>query len=631
MVEHRNKLWYNEFRTVSRRDKRWGTMAQEMQSHSQAILEHEEPERSLSGMSALERHILLLRFLALLLVLVLHLFDRSTSGVLVPVPEMALLLLAYNGLIYLLAHYVRWLRQPLNYLALDTVIATLAVYLTGGYHSSFYVLYVFITIGAAFQLELARTLIVTLAIGLIYVGACYFSPASLGYPLPQYILAAKVLLLLVVAVLCGLLLEQLRREHTETERERALAQRLRALNSLFQTLNTTLDLHLTLQTVAEAPKALLGAEWTTITLLDETGEYLSIVAGAGVEVASLAGQRWPVDDSIIAAILSSDRPRQVNDLHQHLPGLSAALEAQQISPAVASMINIPLSLDDEPLGLLDVAYSKRQAFTTEDLAFLQALGHEAALAIRNARLYERERQQVARLRTLDELQRGFVSAVSHELRTPLTCIKTSVELLDALGHDPADDQVELVRTIKHHVARLEAFVTELLESTKLEAGQITLSRQPTDLASLVERAVEALRPLSDRRGQAVQVQLPEIVSPVHVDRRRIEQVLINILSNAIRYTPKQGRILIQISDTTDSLRVCVTDNGPGIPDEDQAHVFEKFYVVSNDPGLSRLGLGLYIAREMIELHGGCIWVESQLGEGSTFCFQVPRATEVWQS
>ena len=606
-------------------------MAQGVQEYSQAILEQEEPERSRSGMSALERHILLLRFLALLLVLVLHLFDRSTAGVLLPVPQMALLLLAYNGLIYVLAHYVRWLRRPLNYLALDTIIATLAVYLTGGYHSSFYVLYVFITIGAAFQLELARTLIVTLAIGLIYVGACYFSPARLSSPPAQYILAAKVLLLLVVAVLCGLLLEQLRREHSETERERALAQRLRALNSLFETLNTTLDLHLTLQTVAEAPKALLGAAWTTIALLDEAGQYLSVVAGAGVEVASLADQRWPVDDFVIAAILSSHQPRQVNDLHQYLPGLHAALETQQVSPVATSMINIPLSLDDEPLGLLDVAYSRRQEITSEDLAFLQALGHEAALAIRNARMYERERQQVARLRSLDELQRGFVSAVSHELRTPLTCIKTSVDLLDLEEHDPAGDRAEMVRTIRHHVGRLEALVTDLLESTMLEAGQITLSRQPTDLAALVERAVEALRPLSDRRGQTLQVQLPENESSAHVDRRRIEQVLTNILSNAIRYTPKQGHILIRVSDTAESFRVCVADNGPGIPDDDQAHVFEKFYIVNDGHGLSRLGLGLYIAREIVELHGGRIWLDSQVGGGSTFCFQVPQAPEVGQS
>jgi K+-sensing histidine kinase KdpD len=603
-------------------------MSQEVEKHGQVMLAQEESMRSPLGMSALERPILLLRFLALLLVLSLDLFDRSTGGVLLPVPQLVLILLGYNGLIYLLAHYVRWLRRPLNYLALDTVIATLAVYLTGGYHSSFFVLYVFIIIGAAFQLELTRTLIVTLAIGLIYVGACYFSPASLGTPPAQYIVAAKLMLLLVVAVLCGLLLEQLRREHTETERERALAQRLQALNALFQTLNTTLDLHLTLQTVAEAPKALLGAEWATIALLDETDQYLSIVAGAGVEVASLAEERWPVDDRVVAAILASDQPHLADDIYQQTPGIPFALASQQVNPATGSRINIPLTLDDEPLGLLDVAYSRRQAFTGEDLAFLQALGHEAALAIRNARLYERERQQVARLRSLDELQRGFISAVSHELRTPLTCIKTSVDLLDSLEKEPAEDEAELVRTIRHHVDRLEAFVADLLEITKLEAGQVTLSKQPTDLSSLVSEAVETLRPLSDRRGQTIFLELLQAGYRVRLDRRRIEQAVTNILSNAIQYTPRGGHIWIRVSETTDGLQACITDDGPGISDEDQAHIFEKFYVGSNRQGISTgLGLGLYIARQMVELHGGRIWVESQVDEGSTFCFLVPRTEE----
>ncbi len=602
-------------------------MAQEDQEHSQTILDREQPEGTPVGMSALERHILFLRFLALLLVLILDLFDRSTAGVLMRIPSFALILLGYNGLIYLLAHYVRWLRLPLNYLALDTILATLAVYLTGGYHSSFFVLYVFIIIGAAFQLELARTLTVSLVIGLIYVGACYFSPAGLGSPPAQYIVAAKAMLLLVVAVLCGLLLEQLRREHTETERERALAQRLQALNSLFQTLNTTLDLHLTLQTVVEAPRSLLGAEWATIALLDETGEYLTVAAGAGVEVTSLADQRWPADDSVVAAILSSNQPRLASDLPRHLPGMPAAIDKQRGRPGVASMINIPLALDEEPLGMLDVAYSKDQAFTQQDLDFLQALGQEAALAIRNARLYERERQQVSRLRSLDELQRGFISAVSHELRTPLTCIKTSVDLLDTYGNGSTEDEAELVGTIRHHVARLEAFVSDLLEITKLEAGQITLSRQPTDLASLVTRAAETLRPLSDRRSQTMQLELPQSASPVLVDRRRIEQVVTNILSNAIRYAPKQGNILIHLTDAASHVQVCVTDDGPGIPAEEQDHIFEKFYVVGTHQGRSGLGLGLFIAREMIELHGGSIWVESQPGQGSSFCFQLPRSAK----
>lgn len=424
--------------------------------HNQVQREGVRPGGWLAYLPKVERPILVFRWLALLLVLVLHWFDRSTDGVLFPLPQMALVVVGYNGLLLLLMRYVRWLRRPLNYLAVDTVIATLAVYLTGGYHSSFFVLYVFITIGAAFHLELARTIVVTLAIGLIYVGACYFNPAGLELPYAHYILAAKLFLLLVVSVLCGLLLEELRREHEETERER---------------------------------------------------------------------------------------------------------------------------------------------------------------------------EQVARLRALEQLQAAFVSSVSHELRTPLTCIKTSVDLLGETSATLSAEQVDLVRTIGHHLGRLEALVTDLLEITKLEAGQVTLSRQPTDLRHIADRVVAALHPLTDAKTQGIEVDWPEHLGLVEVDRRRIEQVLTNILSNAIKFTPKGGHIAVTLIETNTSVRVCIADDGPGIAPRDQARVFDKFYVISDKRGLSGLGLGLYIAQETIQLHGGQIWVESQPGAGSTFCFALPKLDE----
>jgi two-component system phosphate regulon sensor histidine kinase PhoR len=182
----------------------------------------------------------------------------------------------------------------------------------------------------------------------------------------------------------------------------------------------------------------------------------------------------------------------------------------------------------------------------------------------------------------------------------------------------------LVHTIGEHVGRLESLVTDLLEITKLEAGQVTLTKQPTDLRQIASRVVVSLRPLTEHKGQTVQLHLPEIASQVEVDRRRMEQVLTNILSNAIKFTPKQGHIDLRMTETPDSLQVCVTDNGPGIPTEDQEHIFDRFYVVTDGRGLSGVGLGLYIGRQMIDLHGGRIWVESRVGEGSTFCFAVPK-------
>jgi signal transduction histidine kinase len=599
-------------------------MVEKTEQQSQAESEASLSGRWISRLPTLERPILLLRWLALLLVLVLHIFDRSAVGVTFPLPQMVLVVVGYNGLLLLLMRYVPWLRGPLNYLAVDTVIATLAVYLTGGYHSSFFVLYVFITIGAAFHLELARTVVVALAIGLIYIGACYVNPAGLQSPYAQYILSAKLLLLLVVAVLCALLLEQLRHEHRETERERKLARRLQALNDLFQQLSTTLDLDLTLQTVARAPRTLLGADLTTIALLDESGDHLTIVAATGMDVTPFAGQQWSVDDRLVSAVLAGRRPYVIEEPTQYLSSLPIVLAKDHAIASVQASVSVPLHLDDRPLGALDVGFYKRRAFTEEDLAFLHALGQEAALAIRNARLYEREREQVARLRALDELQEAFVSSVSHELRTPLTCVRTSVDLLHATSAGLSEEQNELVHTIGEHVGRLESLVTDLLEITKLEAGQVTLTKQPTDLRQIASRVVVSLRPLTEHKGQTVQLHLPEIASQVEVDRRRMEQVLTNILSNAIKFTPKQGHIDLRMTETPDSLQVCVTDNGPGIPTEDQEHIFDRFYVVTDGRGLSGVGLGLYIGRQMIDLHGGRIWVESRVGEGSTFCFAVPK-------
>jgi len=416
--------------------------------------ERAQPAGWFSYLGAGERQVLLLRGLALLMVVVLHWFDRSPEGVLFGVPQTALAVLAYNALLVLLMRYVRWLRRPLNYLALDAALTTLAVYLTGGYHSSFFVLYVAVIIGVAFQLELLRTMVVTLVIGLIYVAACYVNPAGLQFAFAQYILAAKVLLLLVVGLLCGLLLEQLRREQQQTAHER---------------------------------------------------------------------------------------------------------------------------------------------------------------------------EQVARLRALDKLQESFVLSVAHELNTPLTCIRTAVDLLSAAGDNSPATRAELIGTMDHHVRRLEVLVGDLLEITKLDAGQIILARQPTDLQQVVGRVVEALHPLALRKGQEVRLHRLDAPCPVEVDRRRIEQVLTNVLSNAITFTPKQGHIDVRLLETAGGFQVCVADDGPGIAAEDQAHLFEKFYVVVNDRGLSGMGLGLYIAREIVELHGGRIWVESDVGKGSRFCFTVPAA------
>ncbi len=564
--------------------------------------------------------ILSLRFLALTLAVILSFIDRSRVGVTVPITHIALTAVAYNVILVALARHVKWLRQTLNVLVIDTLVTTLCVYLTGGYHSGFFIIYFFIAIGAAFYLNLAATTLVSLVLGLIYVGACFLNPAGIWTANAAFIIAGKVVLLLLVALLCGLLLEQLRREHYETERERALSARLSALNDLFQQLSASLELEPTMQTVSEASRRLLGAD-VTLTLLrreDGTGLHVAASSGLGLDAAR---ETLELNEESLEQLLALDAPHVFQDTAVDAAPVRRFMQAQ----GIAYLAVVGLALAEERLGMLCAGRRYREPFSEGDLAFLNALAQEGALSIRNARLYERERQQVQRLQTLEALQASFVSVVSHELRTPLTCIKTSVDMLESTqDRDLSGIREELLHTISHHTGRLETLVEDLMDATRLEAGQLTLSLQPTDLRLLVEKTVRAFAPLVRGKKQLMDMDLPDNLEPALLDRHRIEQVLTNLISNAHKFAAKGGHIGITLSAEDHDLCLTVSDDGPGIPLSQQDRIFDKFYVVTDGRGLTGVGLGLYIARQLVELHGGRIWVESEPGGGSAFHVLLPK-------
>jgi K+-sensing histidine kinase KdpD len=589
----------------------------------------EEASSYLAPREWVNRLILGLRFLALTLAVMLSFFDQSQAGVLVPVAEIAVAALAYNVLLVVMARYQPWLRQTLNVLVVDTLITTIIVSLTGGYHSGFFIVYFFIVAGAAFYLNLVAITLVSLVLGLIYVGACVLSPAGIWTANAVFILAGKIVLLLLVGLLCGLLLEQLRREHSETERERALSAHLSALNDLFQQLGASLELQPTMQTVVDACRRLLRADVTLALLRRADGAGLYVAASSGLEPGidlaeierlgeielGVRSVDWLLSMNAPYAAKLEDAPPVANPVRR-------LLDAQGISSVAVAR----LALDEDKLGVLSAGRRSSEPYTESDLAFLNALAQEAALAIRNARLYERERQQVQRLQTLEALQASFVSVVSHELRTPLTCIKTSVDMLqNTLDRDIPEVKEELLDTISHHTGRLEDLVEDLLDATRLEAGQLTLSPQLTDLRRVVERTVTAFTPLVKNKGQVIELRLPEDLEPVELDRHRMEQVLTNLISNAHRFAAKGGHIGVALTSEDDHLRLTVSDDGPGIPPDEQERIFDKFYVVTDGRGLAGVGLGLYIARQLVELHQGRIWVESKPGQGSSFHVTIPRA------
>lgn len=288
------------------------------------------------------------------------------------------------------------------------------------------------------------------------------------------------------------------------------------------------------------------------------------------------------------------------------------------------MLIVPLSSGDNYGGALALLRENGPAFAQSDQEILAALARQLSLLARNARMYEMELQNVARLQELEEMKSDFLSAVSHELRTPLTSIKASTLLM--LSQPKDDTHAKLLRNIERNTERLNGLVSDLLDMAKLQNGRVRLVPQPLHLPDIVGDVVNTLRPLTDGKEQQIELHFAASLKSAYADRRRLEQILTNLLSNAYRYTPKGGQIKISVAESENSLQVSIEDTGPGIPSHEHNLIFERFYRSQNTakPGT---GLGLSIARSLVELHGGKIWVESMPGKGAKFFFTLPLADD----
>jgi signal transduction histidine kinase len=230
------------------------------------------------------------------------------------------------------------------------------------------------------------------------------------------------------------------------------------------------------------------------------------------------------------------------------------------------------------------------------------------------------------LESLERLRRDLVANVSHELKTPISALRAHLEnLLDGVERpDPQTLQMMLVQT-----ERLTRLVEQLLELSRLEAGDVPMVRERLPLRPLVDRVLSELEVVRTRRAVELHERVPDDLPPVYADAERVHQVLFNLLDNAVRFTPSGGRVTITASRRNGAVDIAVTDTGPGIAPEHLPRLFERFYRVdrarSRDEGGT--GIGLAIARSVVEAHGGRIWAESEPGKGSTFTFQLPVATE----
>jgi signal transduction histidine kinase len=294
-----------------------------------------------------------------------------------------------------------------------------------------------------------------------------------------------------------------------------------------------------------------------------------------------------------------------------------------------SVTYVPLLSSDKVIGVLGLA-GDSATFNPTNRRLLGGIGVAVGLALDNARLYDQERKRAERLQELAQMRSDFLLTVSHELRTPLTSVKTSAEMLLEEDDSPAESpRGQLIRRIVQGVSRLNTLIGDLVSMARLNNSQLQLNLEPVGVGEMVSAACNLVRPLIETKRQTLAVHCKTPGPKILVDQRRFEQILVNLLSNANRFTPAGGRISVAVREEEDEVIIAISDTGPGIPEHERRVIFEPFYRGKEGSGRrvpGGMGMGLAIAKSLTELHGGRIWVEGSEG-GSTFLLAVQRYLE----
>ncbi len=380
-----------------------------------------------------------------------------------------------------------------------------------------------------------------------------------------------------------------------TMTDQALAARVEELTTLQhidQELNASLDLGRVLDLALSWALQATRADAGTLCILDDEGKV-----------------------SVVSRSDNSELAEPEPDMLQRVMG---SREPILVGPA---RMLVPIQCEDRTVGLLDLRRDNDASFHSDRVQFAGQLAGHAAMAIENARLYEQVQQA-------NQAKTEFVSLVAHELRTPMTSIRGYAEmLLKGMFGELTPQQRQFIQIIGSNVRRMQIQVSDLQDVSRIETGNLKLEIRPTNLQDALAEALQSTQGQVEARSQELTVKVPEGLSLVQADPARLTQILINLLSNAYKYTPEGGSIEVSARQQDGYVSCAVSDTGIGMAPKDLAKLFTKFFR-SEDPAVRDMpgtGLGLCITKSLVELQGGEMEVESRLGEGTTFTFTMPVA------
>ena len=319
-------------------------------------------------------------------------------------------------------------------------------------------------------------------------------------------------------------------------------------------------------------------------------------------------------------------PVQVPDIADERQFVAPQTRALLVREGLQSLLAVPLVREERVLGGLVILRRERGAFAPEVVATLQTFATQSVLAFQNARLFREIEEKSRHLETPSRHKSEFLANMSHELRTPLNAILGFSEVLaERMFGEVNERQAEYLQDILSSGRHLLSLINDILDLSKVEAGRLELELGRFHLPTALDNALTLVRERATRHGITLTQTVDKRVGYIVADERKVKQILLNLLSNAVKFTPEGGRIGLTAMAAGGVITISVSDTGVGIAPEDQATIFEEFRQVGRDDARKQegTGLGLTLAKKFVELHGGRIWVQSQVGQGTTFTFTLP--------
>jgi signal transduction histidine kinase len=391
---------------------------------------------------------------------------------------------------------------------------------------------------------------------------------------------------------------------------------LKRLVDLSMALNSTLELNELLELIVTTAAELLNCEAASILLYDERNPRLYFAAATGSNPARLAETPVPIDGSLAGTIFRTSQPLILNDVENDPRHYS--LVSEHIKFKVKSLLGVPMSIRERTMGVLEAVNKRAGGFETRDAALLSVMATHAAIAIDNARLLQTTRKALQQVKESDRLKSNFLSQASHELRTPLGIIIGYSTFLKA---DVVGENSERAGQVLNAARGMRSLLDEMNNLAMLKSDEMLLKPQRVSIQDVLMLACEGIEELAFTQEKKLSFILPEEPIYINVDISKTTLAFTNLLNNAIRFSPPEGEITVGAIPNGEDVLSWVQDRGRGIPKDQLQKIFKEFYQVETSGQKGGLGIGLSIAKGIIEAQEGEIWAESE-GEGAGVVFKV---------